>query len=766
MPERSRPAVSSDVAPEQSPAWLGIAIGLLVARWLMPAESTASGATLWLVTGWLLLAMIWSLSRLRRWPLSPLRFDRIDLAVTLLVTPQIVSAACLLATGDGNGRAAANMACEWISLLLAFVLLRRWFSKSTDFQALARVILAVVVSLSVLGIWQHHVGYRRAIASFKALQDELDTAVRTRDISTARQLRAELAAAGVPFEGPARQLWERRLRDSREPYALFALANSPGGLLAPLLIFGLGLLPAWKHSAWSEPDRGGFFGRLSTAAFFLVAGFLLISYCLLLTKSRTAWSGFAAGGVLLVGGQAMRWIRERPGRLALGASVPVLLVAVAFWTGGIDREVFTEAPKSLSYRFEYWKGTLGVIADRPLMGTGPGNFRQHYLAHKLEESSEEITDPHNFLLEATATSGLIGLAGLIACVGLFLAGHHQHDTASAANIGEQGDRGAPTGIIALGGVFGFVLAMAPGWLLDGGLDTRLACVAAGFIVSWTCLPSARPDRLIQRRATLAALVTLLVHLLGAGGFSRPALMQLALLLVVGWRPWPNRDHISNSAPSLGPARLAVLGCGVLLLLVTLLAVNPVFRSSIAVQQSDNALLLRNRPEEAARLLHDAQQADRLDPAPSRRLARLRIENAVRDPASDEVFDQAIHAAIETSLRDPHNWVSAHDRARAVRLKWQRHRDDDVARKEMINWGTAAVDHYPSNPRLHAWLAETLAETGQVSRAAREARQTIRLHRLLQSRGHVDKLLSRERLAQMRALEQAATEEGNLPRGRN
>ena len=157
MPERSLPTAASDV-PEQSPAWLGIAVGLLVTRWLMPAESTASGATLWLVAGWLLLAMIWSLSRLRRWPLSPLRLDRIDLAVTLLVTPQIVSATWLIATGDGNGRAATNMVCVWISLLLAFVLLRRWFSKPADYHALIRVALAVVVSLSALGIWQHPVG--------------------------------------------------------------------------------------------------------------------------------------------------------------------------------------------------------------------------------------------------------------------------------------------------------------------------------------------------------------------------------------------------------------------------------------------------------------------------------------------------------------------------------------------------------------------------------------------------------------------------------
>ena len=74
--------------------------------------------------------------------------------------------------------------------------------------------------------------------------------------------------------------------------------------------------------------------------------------------------------------------------------------------------------------------------------------------------------------------------------------------------------------------------------------------------------------------------------------------------------------------------------------------------------------------------------------------------------------------------------------------------------------------YPSNPRLHAWLAETLAETGRASHAAREARQTIRLHQLLQSRGHVDKLLSRERLSQMQSLVQAADESGSLPQGRN
>ena len=70
---------------------------------------------------------------------------------------------------------------------------------------------------------------------------------------------------------------------------------------------------------------------------------------------------------------------------------------------------------------------------------------------------------------------------------------------------------------------------------------------------------------------------------------------------------------------------------------------------------------------------------------------------------------------------------------------------------MINWGTTAVDRYPSNPRLHAWLAETLAEVGQAQPAGDRARTTLRLHQLLAERGHVDKLLSDERLEQMRTL---------------
>jgi len=736
MPEVSGAAAETAAESDQSSAWVIIAIGLLVVRWLLPAESTASGATLWLVAAWLLLAASWTLARLRDWSIAPLRLDRVDLAVALLIIPQLVSALLIYLRSDGNARAAANMGCEWIAVLVSFVLLRRWLRGRADFGAVVRLGLAVAFGISLLGIWQHHVGYRRAIADFDKLENELSIAQQVGNISTIRRVQSELAAAGIPLSGPARELWERRLRDSREPYGFFALANSLGGLLAPLLLFGIAFWPAARRCGWPV-------ARLAV----FVAILLLVAYCLLLTKSRTAWVGLAAGALVLVGNDLWKWLRERPRQAALAGGIPLLLVMAALATGGIDREVLTEAPKSLAYRLEYWQGTLGVIRDRPLTGTGPGNFRQHYLAHKLESSSEEIADPHNFVLEATATGGLLGLAGLGGCVILLVTGRREPEGSPAIPATE-----GVGSVTLLGGSCGFALGLAPSWLLGGTTDLRLLGVLLGCGAACACLSGLTLEKKTRRRASLAAIVALVVHLSGAGGFSRPALMQLLLLLVIGWRPWCDIERSPQEATESAPlksARLTALCCGLLFVLVSVLGLLPVFEQSTNADTATHSLL-GGRPANAARLLQDAQRADRLDPTPARRLALLKLDLAESDVDDDELLDQAVRAANTTLHRDPHNWAAAHVLARAHRLRWRTRRDDDD-RQRMIDWGTTAVNRYPSSPRLHAWLAETLAEAGLPRPARDQAQTTLRLHRLLKQRGHVDKLLSDQRLEQMRDL---------------
>lgn len=732
-----------------SPVWLTIAVGLLVARWLMPAESTASGTTLWLVGGWLLLASAWTLARLRSWPITPLRLDRIDLAVTLLVAPQLVSALLMTVTSDGNARTAANMGCEWIGLLVSFVLLRRWLARHADFDAVLRLALAVAVGVSMLGVWQHHVGYRTAIAEFDRLETELAIAHRVGNISTIRRIQSELAASGIPLDGPARILWEHRLRNSREPYGFFALANSLGGLLAPILLTGFALWPAAIRRYRSDTQPIVSLRAILPLVLFGLL-LLLVAYCLLLTKSRTAWVGLAAGGLVLVGNHLLRWLRESPRRVLIAALAPLLLVIVVLVTGGIDREVLTEAPKSLAYRLEYWEGSVRVISDRPLLGTGPGNFRQHYLAHKLEGSSEEIADPHNFVLEATANAGLLGLAGLLACVGLLIRRrpHSDPQTPKLSNNTTQQPRLMPR----LAGICGFALALTPGWLLGGAIDQRLLAVLLGSGLAWSCLPHVALDPVNRRRACLAALVALVVHMSGAGGFSRPALLALILLMVMGCRPlMPPKDAhaTADSNQSLNPPRLISVACGLAFVLVGVFGLLPVFAQTTAAQNATYALL-EGRTATAASLLADALQADRLDPAPTRQLAQLRIGQAASDPTNDEFLDQAVTAANNTVRRDPHNWASAHHLARIYHLKWQ-NRPEPGLQQQIVRWGTAAIDRYPSNPRLRAWMAETLDQIGLAQDAKDQARTTLRLHTLLQQRGHVDKLLDHTRLTQMQNL---------------
>src|SRR5690606_6087466 len=93
----------------------------------------------------------------------------------------------------------------------------------------------------------------------------------------------------------------------------------------------------------------------------------LVMYCLLLTKSRTAWVGLAAGTAVAAG---LLFARKRAARpIVVGAAatgvVVFLSLAVVLMAGGLDRQVVSEASKSLQYRLDYWNATLKVLAERP-----------------------------------------------------------------------------------------------------------------------------------------------------------------------------------------------------------------------------------------------------------------------------------------------------------------------------------------------------------------------------------------------------------------
>src|SRR5690606_1662633 len=108
-------------------------------------------------------------------------------------------------------------------------------------------------------------------------------------------------------------------------------------------------------------------------------------------------------------------------RIVLGLG----LLGVAVLVGGIASgaapvEKMAGGPKSLLYRFEYWQAPATMLRDYPWLGVGPGYFEGTYQHYQLPQSSENVNDPHNFIIEIWATSGALGLAMLLAVTALFV----------------------------------------------------------------------------------------------------------------------------------------------------------------------------------------------------------------------------------------------------------------------------------------------------------------------------------------------------------
>ena len=163
--------------------------------------------------------------------------------------------------------------------------------------------------------------------------------------------------AKVALDSQRVSVFADRLLGSNEPFSTFGLANSLAGFLVGPLVLAVAMM---IRNLADEKAPGSRWGAIGLAA----APLLCILTCLILTKSRSAWIGlFLAVAVL-----AWQERRKAPARLLLGAGLSglvlvVALVAVGMATGRLDRQVLTQSPLSMRYRWEYWQGAWGVITE-------------------------------------------------------------------------------------------------------------------------------------------------------------------------------------------------------------------------------------------------------------------------------------------------------------------------------------------------------------------------------------------------------------------
>ena len=719
------------------PWLLGAACALWVVRPLYPSEGAAlRGDGLPVVMLWLALAVLWALGNVGRRDFR-LRFGWIDagllLAVGLHTLSALWAATYAWSAGEASPRPAVNMLWEWIGLGLGFFLTRQLVEGRREARALAAVMIALAVALACYGPYQSFYEMAEDRELYRINPDEA------------------LRRAGVwyPEGSPGREAFQKRL-ESMEPLGTFALTNSLAGYLAPWLVVMAGI--GASALAGQSGDRRRWLIGLAVAA-------LPVAACLILTKSRSAYLATLTGLVLLGIGAWRQRIRIPWRVLAVGTAALAVLIAAAIALRGLDVEVLTEATKSLGYRFEYWTATMDLIWEHPLVGCGPGNFKQAYTAYKLPQASEEVADPHNFLMEVWATAGTPAMLAFVAAIaGFFWVVVKDGGSAGASPPVRETGLGQ-TGMSALPGVVGD----RPLFVFGGGVLGFLAAIpialltgaAAKYPVLYIGLPPAIAAGAIlagwvqrgRMSAGLAAvgLLVLLVNLLAAGGIGLASVAgTLWVLLALGLsllerdasRPLPRGTAMGLLAVSVGLS----VACYVS-------GYSPVLRCFAAMESA------RYDPSHQEEHLQEAALADPLSAEPWSQLAALALDRwklavggssprarvQADSPAVAEdllgQFEKYTAAVLERAPNSSPDWLAAAERYQGIHARTGR----VLYLEKAIECYRTATRLYPNSPTCHGRLATALLTAGDTPGSREEAAIALRLNGDLKE--HPDKQLS-------------------------
>lgn len=697
----------------------GLTVSLFLARFYYVAESADRGETLGLVGLWFLALTVWLVASWKSsTPWIPVGWA--DLAVVLLAGGQVVSSLRIVAT-VGDKRAAVNLAWEWVGIAVCWFLMRQQSRDQTFRRLIAAGLIATGGAIAGLGLYQHYVEFPGMAAKYGAMFDRL----RQADPVEAASLRQKLAKDNIPVDGPGSILFEKRLRDSREPLGFFALANTLGGFLAVCVIVAVAITLTSRSAQ-----------RHLIPLFSLLA---IVGWCLLLTKSRTAWVGTAVGLVAL-------WFGWREAKRAAGQfrviAFSLIGLIVLSWglsqLGGLDSQVLTEAPKSLQYRLQYWVATSRMIRDHFLFGVGPGQFRLQYLYYKLPEASEEIADPHNLFFDVAANGGLVSLAGLVFVCGLLLLQLKPvaQESAVHAVTPAQDDVRAAT-------LISVIAALSWACLLVTGSDDRLLIVlpvAVGLFWWVGRLLATYPGQEGAVRVGMAAAaVTLIVHLCGAGGIGMPAVSTL-LLTLIGC-PGGIREQDQDPARSISGLAIGwgLALAGILAGTWYVTGMRPVALVQERMSAGDRHVE-RGQRQLADSEYSSAAQADEWASEPWRRRAELAYREAVSEQSrSNESFQIAVDLLHQAKRRDPNGFRDDLQLGEWWRTRWRKTSDvHDI--QEAVKAFSTAYGRYPTNAILMGDLALSLVDAEDRQSGQQMAEKALRQDHINQEWGHVDRFL--------------------------
>lgn len=690
---------------------------LLIARPLVPEDPGGqAGYGVAFIMLWLLLAMGWLAQQWRaKNPMAP--FDLVDWLVIALIGWH--SLAALVAGTQASPRPAVNMLWEWVGIGLAFLLARRIIQPGENARAVIATLLGLAVGLSLVAIEQRFISVPQDIRAFESARDD-----------PARLF--EFTGQWLPPGSSELTQFENRIK-SQQPTASFALTNSLAGFLVPWSLMLTALL--FGSSCRRNPSRW----RFVAAGALWLAMFAAIYF----TGSRTAILAVACGLAALA---FFKLSRPRVQLTAIATTITILVVAALVWQSGYGREAFRGAGRSLAFRADYWRATLAMIADRPLLGWGPGQFQDSYTKYKLPTAPEEIQDPHNWLLEVTATAGIpagILLVMFLCVVGWRIARSRSADSSDST----EGKTFEPWIGAACGLILGSVLAFTNGF--SPPLE-QIAIVAMGMVASWWALRPWVHIGMLDARTILIAAGALLLNLTAAGGIGYPSVADsLWLLAAVGLIASGVRKSDDAEPSSSNRWQIALFAtCAAMFVLAYLTAYRPVTNSRAASARADAAILRGQSAEHNAAVLA-AVEADPWSSRAALQLATLRLAEYTNRPNAERA--KAVTDGIQELLRLAPHKSGAHVRAsESVQAIYEISSDPEDL-QSAIEHQRQAIALYPTSAEAYARLAKLLLIAKTTDSAARAAREALRLDDLMRRGGHADRQLAESLRLELRQI---------------
>lgn len=570
--------------------------------------------------------------------------------------------------GRQNVRIAYLGCWQWIAQWLLLLAVSVVSTKAENTKSLLALMIACCAGATGYGFFQYFVTMPQDRAKFTQDPD------------------AFLSQVGIVPGSSEAMLYENRLM-SFEPIGPFVLTNSLAGFLTAWLIVLLGIM---VHRLDSHSKHVAGRGKLEIWTHsILIALWFLMLLLLVLTNSRTAWLSFGVGLVAVL--LTSEYFR---GRMLTAVSkhriatvvVCLFSIMLAFWIWSKRPSIFSDAFKSLAYRFEYWFGAWILALQSPWFGDGAGNFQANYNRVKPMTAAESPADPHNFLFETLCAGGfpLLFLLGFCLALCLFIAWHQVLERTSIGsheNMAQSAKQNKTStrwplwaGVsieekcLTMGGLLALVVAVCMAFFLSGddllfSLLIFLLVAIAMFAMTKKYLHGMDLSR--HHVIYWIACGSLLLHLVASGGWMLPGVMNSLCLLVgiaVAHKDGCELTDRNDSRIHRGqhPRWLGVVALVLMLIACVLFMQStflPIRRKIETIELWRNANVSSQTPEEIIARM----ESDRFDPDLARYTSQAAVLRLQDRAMSDSVREKWVRALIQSTQtlkdRDPSNWIS-------------------------------------------------------------------------------------------------------------